>query len=165
VTYQADRWPSGPPKDPGAADRRPRTSFKPHAGRGPPHTHKRETGPQWGSVEALRALHEAGADLDDEDGSGTTPLMLAAAHGRAAAVALILSLVPTAHEEEDDDGRTALIHAAKNGHADATRALLAPGGIDLDAEDDKERTALAWAERNGHGEVRDLLLAAGASRG
>lgn len=67
-----------------------------------------------GSVDGLRAAIAAGEEVDHRGPGGVTPLMRAAALGRAGLVRLLVNAGAEVGLA-DDRGDTALIHAARNG--------------------------------------------------
>ncbi len=108
---------------------------------------------------ALRVHH--GANLNENDESGTPALVTAAAIGKVAAV-LILAGAGAALEARDANGRTALLAASAAGHVDTVIALL-PYFPDLDATDARGMTALMQLCVHGHQNAARLLLANGAN--
>jgi arginine deiminase len=81
-------------------------------------------------------------------------MWLAAQHGHADVVAVLLDAGADVHAWED----VALVLAAENGHADVV-ALLLDAGANVHAESDE---ALRAAAEKGHADVVALLLDAGA---
>jgi hypothetical protein len=100
-----------------------------------------------GNVTAARRLLDAGANVNEADENGYTPLHWAAFEGNAALVKLLLA--HGAHPNPADrHGATPLILAAGHGHAAAVAALLASGGKpDVRAHDGSSAEDLAMAER------------------
>lgn len=110
-----------------------------------------------GPVEAVRALLEAGADVDQRAGFGTSALMAAILSGQEGIVELLEAEGATAG---GDEGR--LFRCVRMGDEQGLRALdLAK--VDLEGRDERGRTALLEAADRGQAAVVDLLLAAGAS--
>lgn len=110
-----------------------------------------------GSLEALVALVEAGADLEAADDERWTPLMCAAENGHIECVHILVAHAANldARSNEQD---TALILAAYYGHERVVRALAA-FGADRRAKDNDGRTALVAAAESGHVFVVQELLA------
>jgi ankyrin repeat protein len=79
-----------------------------------------------GSVEILRLLAKAGADLNAADATGLTPLISAAFMGHTGVVDAPLE-AGAALEERDKDGYTALIFASNGGKAAVAQQLLGAG--------------------------------------
>lgn len=92
-----------------------------------------------GRAETIPLLLAAGASLEgrlqreEEDAAGATPLVLAAAEGRHAAVRALLS-AGADPDAADDRGRTALHFAARHGEHGLVR-LLVEAGADVRARD------------------------------
>lgn len=119
---------------------------------------------EWGHAGTIRALLEAGADLNarirEWRREEWTPLLLAAEEGHAEVVRILIERGASLHAMAED-GTTALVFAAKRGHTEVARLLL-EAGARVDARAAEGRTALMNAAAGGHREVVRLLLAAGA---
>jgi ankyrin repeat protein len=87
-----------------------------------------------------------------------TPLMRAAALGKARTVKLLLENGANV-ETKDKDGETALMMAATG----AVAQLLLDKGANIDARDKHSNTPLIQAAISGHAEVEELLLDKGAN--
>lgn len=118
---------------------------------------------------AAAQLLAAGADPDEPDADGTTPLYRAAVNGAADLVRLLLAhgADPNLPGGAADEGLPLCAAACWN-HVDTVAALLA-GGADPDLPEPGHpeqtgpgSTPLLWAAGNGHRDSVDLLLAAGA---
>jgi uncharacterized protein len=100
----------------------------------------------------IRLLLEAGADVDERITGpealhhllGATPLFLAAAHGKEAALAALLAAGATVNAT-NQEGATALFLAASDAHVPVVRALLEAGA------------AAGWRDANG---ASPLVMAA-----
>jgi ankyrin repeat protein len=113
-----------------------------------------------GSVETLRLLAKAGADLNAADATGLTPLMAAAFMGHADVVDALLK-AGAALEARDGDGYTPLIFASNAGKATVVQRLLAAGAAaNARARDDS--TPIMFAAQSGFDDCVRLLCAAGA---
>ena len=117
---------------------------------------------------AVRAGHRETVDLLLARGadptlrhSGLTPLMEAAALGRAEVMASLLAARGTDVNASGDTGRTALVLASIGGCAECVRAMLAKGA-GADGVDAFGATALEYAVFNRHDSVVKLLESAGA---
>lgn len=99
--------------------------------------------------------------LNAATASGHTPLMLAAAHGHAHAIDVLVA-AGAAVDGKSDKQATALLFAAYNGHYECCRRLLLCGA-QVDARDYRGRTPLTFAIINGHARVVQLLLLHGAA--
>jgi hypothetical protein len=113
-----------------------------------------------GLGETVRALLEAGAEVDHADNLGGTALYGAACHGHVEALQALLAAGAEV-DHADNNGWTALGAAACNGKVDAVRALLAVGA-EVDHVSNSGCTPLWGAARNGKVEAIRALLLAGA---
>lgn len=110
----------------------------------------------------VSALLAAGAKSWLRNPYAETALMLAAFHGRAHSVAVLLER-GTDIGETNRMGWTPLLYAAFAGHAGIVEQLLKHGApVDFAAANGM--TALMLAARNGHAATVELLLARGAER-
>jgi ankyrin repeat protein len=123
----------------------------------------------------LLALEQS-SEVNATDNHGHTALFLAASHGHAVVVRLLLSNGGRS-DDQDGSGSTTLHAAARSGHLDAVDALLRGsrgqstvdasgkhGQSTVDTSGKHGRSALHLACLNGHTEVVERLLAAGADR-
>lgn len=118
---------------------------------------------QRGDVEEVARLLAEGADLEELDEYGFTPLQGAAMGGETKFVAMLLDAGATV-DARNERGWTALMYAASQGRAAVVEILLA-AGADPWASDAEGLTAFALAARSGHGEAVRLLEARGADAG
>jgi ankyrin repeat protein len=119
-----------------------------------------------GEVEALEAL------LDEFPGKlqlrthpyGGTLLHLAAAHGQAAAVELLLRRGLDANLRDTGDNAYAMHFAAGAGHLEVVRLLADAGGDVVGRGDDHALEVIGWATcfDDCHAEVADFLVSRGA---
>jgi ankyrin repeat protein len=123
----------------------------------------RGTVPLYGSAEAARVLLDVGADPHGAGRTTLDPFCCAAHFNRAPLVRLMLDYGADVHAT-DEDGETALIYAAWWGNADLVCELLARGASPHVVAR-KGVTALGYARENGHAAVVELLRAAGATDG
>ena len=114
--------------------------------------------------EELWELLGTGADMDEADEDGVTPLMLAAAHGHTALVAeLVAHGANTA--ARDHHGQFALYAGARRGHLPVVQLLVAHAPhVPVDCALDRGRTPLYGAAVGGHVAVCQWLLACGGAR-
>jgi ankyrin repeat protein len=113
-----------------------------------------------GSVEVLRLLAKAGADLNAADATGLTPLMSAAFMGHTEVVDLLLK-AGAALEGRDEEGYTPLMFANNKGQPAVVRQLLT-AGADANARARDDSTPLMFAAQAGCDDCVRLLCAAGA---
>ncbi|CAL7952023.1 unnamed protein product [Xylocopa violacea] len=100
------------------------------------------------------------AKLEAIDRHGQTPLNLAARHGYADVVKVLLAAGACA-DHADCDGWTALRAAAWGGHTQVVEMLLEHGAM-VDCADWDQRTALRAAAWGGHEDIVKALLQHGA---
>ena len=121
------------------------------------------TATRQGDLEALRALIEQGADVNQAEGDGMTALHWAAKMNDAAAAGLLIEAGATIDAGTRIGGHTPLHVASRSGSASVSRLLLASGtDADVDAETTTGSTALHFAAGGGHADVARLLLEHGA---
>lgn len=104
---------------------------------------------QFGRLDTVQALLDAGAGVDLHEKGRYTALMLAAGNGHADVVRTLLNAGANVNNVEQTRGWTALIWAAKRGHTSTVRVLL-EHGAETAVDDDQGRTARAWAEAEGY---------------
>jgi len=101
------------------------------------------------------ALIDANANVN---GTGSaSPLFLAAMHGHAHVVKLLLSRGAD-HSQRASDGSTPLILAARDGHTPVVRLLLDKDKSLIDEKDVHGFTALVYACQDGQTEVAEELI-------
>lgn len=123
-------------------------------------------------LERVRLALAAGADVNEKDANGATPLTAAISRGDAAMVAALaargakLSDAGVSRWELEKIGavgRTPLMDAAARGSRDELESCLAQEAGSLDARDNLGRTAFMIAAEAGHSHVAGRLMEAGAS--
>jgi ankyrin repeat protein len=114
-------------------------------------------------VGVARLLLDKGADIDEQDDSGSTALLYACMNGRVPMVRLLLEkgADPTIASAQ---GWIPLTRAAVKGHLEVVRLLLAHprARVTINRRDDNGQTALWWACFWGRGGVAKALLESGA---
>ena len=116
-----------------------------------------------GDVEEVARLLAEGADVEQLDKYGFTPLRGAAMSGQTEFVEMLLAAGAKV-DAPNERGRTALMYAASQGRTDVVR-LLVDAGADPALRDADGLTALALAAQSGHGEIVRLLETRGADAG
>ncbi len=124
-----------------------------------PPLHAAVAGGHWDVTETL--LKDGGAKIEQKDGQGRTPIIVAAAEGHSAVVEHLLSKRAQL-ESPDSEGKTALSWAAFNGKFQTANCLL-DQGANLSHADKKGRAPLDLAAIQGHSDVVQLLLEKGAN--
>ncbi len=110
-----------------------------------------------GNLDVVKALVEAGADLNAIDEDGGTALSWAADPGRFEVIKYLVE-----HGADVNAGKNALATACENGHLDIARYLIDAGaGIEAGLGE-HDMTPLVAAAINDHRDVVDLLLERGA---
>jgi len=109
----------------------------------------------------LPLLFELGADFDQADKLGLTPLHLAADDNLLSTVRLLCELGANV-DAECNDGYTPLLVAAQHGHDAIIDLLASDFGARIDAVGKDGRTAAAVAAINGHATTIQLLAELGA---
>lgn len=113
----------------------------------------------YGSVDSVRHLLRAGADVGARNLMDATPLILGAPSIEKVRLLLAAKADPNARTKA---GRTALIIAAgRSGSLESVRMLVAAGAA-LDAADERGTNALLSASANDNLEVVQFLLSKGA---
>jgi ankyrin repeat protein/tRNA A-37 threonylcarbamoyl transferase component Bud32 len=119
-----------------------------------------------GREDAVRALIDAGADLNAQDVYGSTPLHLCAFQGHTGVAKLLIDVRRIELNCRDVFQRTALEHACRQGNAEIVRLLLQGGKkdarIDVNACNRRGETALHRSATYGHVQCVKLLLRGGA---
>nr|7TBO_A Chain A, D12 LOV2-DARPin fusion [synthetic construct]7TBO_B Chain B, D12 LOV2-DARPin fusion [synthetic construct] len=113
-----------------------------------------------GQIEEVRRLLELGADANGADGTGTTPLHLAAYSGHLEIVEVLLKHGADV-DASDVFGYTPLHLAAYWGHLEIVEVLL-KNGADVNAMDSDGMTPLHLAAKWGYLEIVEVLLKHGA---
>ena len=107
---------------------------------------------------AAEMLLTAGANVNERDQEGRTPLSWAAEGGHQTMVKLLLETGKADVDSKDRNGRTPLSLAAEGGHEAVVKQLLQTGMADVGSEDYDDRTPLSFAEWRGHDAVVRLLI-------
>lgn len=113
-----------------------------------------------GHTEIVEALIAAGAEVNQGDSEGWTPLMAAAGGGHTAIVEKLLAAGANVNAQTVF-GLTPLMAAAAKGQTATVKQLIA-AGADLNAKDQNSWTALVWALDGKHADVVAVIKAARA---
>ena len=109
----------------------------------------------------MKALIEAGADVDGQDEDGTTPLMDAAFRGHDQVVHELIRAGASVTAKNNKQ-QTAIHKAFCWGHSKVMKTLI-EAGADVNGQDEDGTTPLMEAANNGHGQLVHNLIRAGAS--
>jgi len=107
-------------------------------------------------------LVNCGANINEKNLTGVTPLGKAIEAGRALATVQCLLKHSADPNIADSSGNTPLIKAVKNGNVELVKCLLASKSTEVNKQNLERNTALHEASFKGHKEMVDRLLAAGA---
>ena len=113
-----------------------------------------------GDVSKIKDLIQRGANVDEKDRRGKTPLFFAVCGGQREIVEFLLSNAADVNVK-DLDGITPLHHSASCGNLKMTELLLAKGA-DIDVRDKWGGTPLHGAAEDGQKETASLLIKKGA---
>ena len=116
----------------------------------------------WAHSTVVKALIEAGADINGQDEDGTTPLMQAAYKGQYYAVLELIKAGASVTAMNRQQKQRALHIACKEGHFSVVKALI-EAGADINGQDEDGTTPLMEAAYRGDGQVVHELIRAGAS--
>lgn len=113
----------------------------------------------------LRTGLAQGADPNERDNDGRTPLIHAAIHNKVESAKLLLDSGAQV-DAQDELGNSALHYAAQECHLEMASLLISSGGANVDIVDVHGNTPLWRAVFNsrGKGELISVLLKAGADR-
>lgn len=114
-----------------------------------------------GNLDTVRKAVEQGVDVDSQDQSGRTPLMMAAFNGHYELVQYLLENGADPNTV-DRQGRTPLIFATSGPYAETVRLLLDNGAKPNKTDQNEKWSPLMWAAAEGNEEVVKVLLDHGA---
>ncbi|KAK8917981.1 hypothetical protein H634G_11164 [Metarhizium anisopliae BRIP 53293] len=98
-----------------------------------------------GHIETIQMLLEKGTDVNQADGDGKTPLMLAGMHDQEETIKMLLESPGINVNAVDNDGRTAVSHAAGAWYSGCLKLLLADPRVDAKRQDSQGRSPLWYA--------------------
>ena len=106
-----------------------------------------------GSLDIVKLLADARADLDKRNSTNESAIMLAALAGHRTVVEFLLSR----EAQINHPGWTPIIYAASNGHTDIIKVLIENHAY-IDSSSTNGLTSLMMASRGGHLQAVKLLL-------
>ena len=115
----------------------------------------------YGHIDIVNALLAAGANKDQANERGWTPLNAAAYKGHIECVKSLLAAGANKDQANDEGGWTPLNNAANEGHIECVKSLLA-AGANKDQANIHGHTPLDSAAEKGHTEIVAVLEAAAA---
>ncbi|KAK9444473.1 Ankyrin repeat-containing domain protein [Metarhizium brunneum] len=98
-----------------------------------------------GHIETIQMLLEKGTGVNQADGDGKTPLMLAGMHDQEETIKMLLESPGINVNAVDNDGRTAVSHAAGAWYSGCLKLLLADPRVDAKRQDSQGRSPLWYA--------------------
>jgi ankyrin repeat protein/energy-coupling factor transporter ATP-binding protein EcfA2 len=113
-----------------------------------------------GHKNPVESLLKKGANVNDKNNEGNTPLMLAAANGHKDSVEFLLKNGANVNDK-NNEGNTPLILAAANGHKDSVEFLL-KNGANVNDKNNEGNTPLMLAATNKDKDIVLYLLKQGA---
>ena len=113
-----------------------------------------------GNIKRIEEFLANGADVNQQDIFGDTPLHGAARNDHVDAIRMLIKSDADIHSQ-NIVGMTALHCAAMNGRTDAIRMLIELGAR-VNQQDHRGRPALYWAAKGGHENAISVLIEAGA---
>ena len=113
-----------------------------------------------GNVDLVKSLLERGADINDRDAYGGTPLYRAAAQGNVEVVDLLIEQGAEV-DSPNNQGWTPLHIASQPGHLEAARVLI-DHDANVNARQQNHWTPIHFSAINDHLELVKLLLECGA---
>ena len=108
-----------------------------------------------GNTHIANLLLENGANVNDQDNEGNTPLMIASERGHPETVKLLIESGANMNAQ-DNYKRTALMKASEDGRLEVVTTLLKKGA-DVNAKDKWNKTALMKASLNEHDDIVKLI--------
>lgn len=103
----------------------------------------------------IKALIDAGADVNICNHFGLTPLLMASRYGHCLTADVLIDAKADVNKQ-DDDGFSPLMHAAKNGYLSIVEKLLA-NNANTSLKNKQGQNALTLAAENGHTEIVNIL--------
>jgi ankyrin repeat protein len=117
-----------------------------------------------GNIETVKQAIAAGADVNEKDNIGLTPLHSAARKGHKEIIELLIAAGADVNAKDKIDGYVPLHLAATKGHKEVVELLIVKGA-DVNAKDTGGKTPLDWAIGFQRFEIADLLRKHGGKTG
>jgi len=114
-----------------------------------------------GDIAQVQSHFLKGANIDENDEDGFTPLHLAASRGHKGVAEMLIASGANVNASSRKFRSTPLHHAAGKGHKDVVQ-LLIDKGANVNAKDNKQRTPLRLAAEGNHRDIVEMLIAKGA---
>ena len=111
-------------------------------------------------IQSVKDYINSGYNLDSQNNSGDTPLILAASNNKMEIVKLLLNSGADINRQ-DNYGGAALIWAAFYNRIEIVKLLL-NAGADIDKQSNNGNTALIWSAFSNNKKIIELLLDYGA---
>jgi len=110
-----------------------------------------------GYVQIIRYLWTGGADLNQTDESGMSPILIAASRGDLPLIRFLVEIAGSDVRAKNGSKTTTLMLAARAGSLEVCRYLL-DRGSNIDAKSIHGMTALMYAASSGNLELTKLLI-------
>jgi ankyrin repeat protein len=112
---------------------------------------------QHDSLDKIKGLIAAGANINTRDSHNFTPLMKAAEKGFSTYVEFMLEVPKVAFDASNAWGYTALLLASIYGHLDILK-LLVTVNADVNYQNMYDETSLMLASKHGHYDIVEFLV-------
>lgn len=116
---------------------------------------------RFGYVQVIRYLLNRGADLNQTDTEGWSPILIAASRGDLALIRFLVEIAGSDVRAKNNSKTTSLMLAASSGSLEVCRYLL-DRGANVDAKSSRGLTALMHGVSSGKLELAKLLVERGA---
>lgn len=113
-----------------------------------------------GHMKTVKWLIDTGADINQRDKRGITPLSIACDNGYTMAIFYIISRANANVNNIDSIGFTPLMWAAAHGHLEAVKMLILMRGNEIDytaVDNDEKKTAAELAREGGYKAIVDEI--------
>ena len=117
-----------------------------------------------GDIQAVKQHLDAGADVNDKDDNGFTPLIYTCGEGHVELSEFLIEKGADMHAKAGYPSSSPL-HAAASENYEEIAALLIIKGADVNMKKDDSETPLDWAEEEKNADLADLLRKHGGKTG